>query len=100
MIDQAEEEQAMRHDPFTSRLRTGGRAGAALLALVRLGVAPAHAGIGGSATPTWPASATVGEIFSASVLIINTSTTPNETENVGLTTLFVTPACKSGAAAI
>src|SRR5262245_56218450 len=96
MIDQAEEEQAMRGDEFTSRLRTGVRVGAALLALVLLGIAPAHAGVGGSATPTWPGSATVGDIFSASVLIINTSTDPNQNENVGLTSLFVTPACKSG----
>src|SRR5262244_2648584 len=90
----------MRSAQFTSRLRTGVGAGAALLALVLLGVTPVHAGIGGTATPTWPATATVGDIFSASVQIINNSTTPNETENVNLTTLFVTPACASGAVAV
>src|SRR5262245_24953583 len=56
----------------------------------------AAAGIGGGAVMTWPTTAAVGEIFTASVLIVNLSTAPENTENVLLLTLFVTPACASG----
>jgi hypothetical protein len=51
------------------------------------------AGIGGSNVPTLPLTAQVGEIFEANTLIINGSTDPNDTENVTLTTLFITPSC-------
>src|SRR5262245_43516781 len=90
----------MRSARFSSWVRTGVGAGTVLLGLALLGVTPVQAGVGGSAVPTWPGTATVGDLFSASVLIINTSTPTNDTESVGLTTLFVTPACASGAAAI
>ena len=72
------------------------------IGLLLLGVAAprADAGIGGSNVPTWPATAQVGSTFSASITIVNTSTTPNDTENVALvpttgvsTPVTVTPAC-------
>src|SRR5262245_60094787 len=90
----------MRSTYRGSRQRAGLSVGLVILGLVVLAVTPVHAGIGGTATPTWPGTATVGDLFSASVQIINTSTTPNETESVNLTTLFVTPACASGATAV
>jgi hypothetical protein len=65
--------------------------------LLGVSIPRADAGIGGSNTPTWPVTVTVGVTFNASVLIINGSTTPNDTENVLLTSLFVTPACADSA---
>src|SRR5436190_22991963 len=72
----------------------------AMLAALVFGASPALAGIGGSATPTWPVAATVGDVFSANVLITNTSTSPNNTENVQMTALFVTPACADGSTSV
>src|SRR5204862_6745587 len=68
-----------------------------IVGLLLLGVAVprADAGIGGSDTPTWPATAQVGSTFSASVTILNTSTSPKDTGNVRLTSLCLTPACAS-----
>ena len=72
------------------------------IGLLLLGVAVprADAGIGGGNTPTWPATAQVGSTFSASITIVNTSTTPNDTESVKLVPtgsvtapLTLTPAC-------
>src|SRR5262245_47910818 len=56
-----------------------------------------EAGIGGSDTPTFPTAVTVGDQISASLKVINQSTTPNDTENVKLVTLFLIPACKTTA---
>ena len=81
------------------RLRLGLAVIAMLGALV-FGATPAVAGIGGSDVPTWPGTATVGDVINASVLITNTSTTPNNTENVQMTALFVTPACADGASSV
>ena len=68
--------------------------------LLGVSIPRADAGIGGSNTPTWPVTVTVGTTFSASVIIINQSTPPNDTENVLLTSLFVTPACADSASPI
>ena len=76
-----------------NRMELGVASAAGMLVLLLLGVMPAMAGIGGSDTPTWPGTAAVGDLIDASVRIINTSTNPNDTEDVTLTTLFVTPAC-------
>src|SRR5262245_2319010 len=64
-----------------------------VVGILMLGVSipRADAGIGGSNTPTWPVTVTVGVTFNANVIIINQSTNPNDTENVLLTSLFVTP---------
>ena len=80
------------------RLATGLGLVMAVLGTLFLSVTPAVAGIGGSDTPTWPTTAAVGNLISTSVFISNTSTAPNDTENVTLTTLFVTPACADSAA--
>src|SRR5258705_6003737 len=72
----------------------------ALFGVFFLGVLAAEAGIAGSATPTWPVSATVGDLINTNVLIVNTSSNPNDTESVSLTTLFVTPACADGTSPI
>ncbi len=61
--------------------------------LLGVSIPRVDAGIGASDTPTWPSPVTVGTIFNASVIIVNQSTLPNETENVLMTALFVTPAC-------
>ena len=58
-----------------------------------LTVTPAIGGVGGAALPTWPVSAKVGDVFTATVFFVNTSTVPNDTENLVLDTVFVTPAC-------
>jgi len=68
---------------------------AALLSVFLL-VTSAVAGIGASVELVWPGSATVGDLFVASVLITNVSTSPNNTETVSLTAVFVTPACADG----
>jgi hypothetical protein len=65
--------------------------------LLGVSIPRADAGIGGSNTPTWPVTVTVGVTFGASVIIVNQSTPPNDTENVLLTSLFVTPACADSA---
>ena len=65
----------------------------ALFGTLLLNATPAVGGIGGAATPVWPLSATVGELFTASVTITNISTSPNDTEAVILTGASVTPAC-------
>ncbi len=54
----------------------------AFVGMLVLAVTPAVAGIGGSDVPTWPVSATVGDIINVSITIMNASTTPNDTENV------------------
>src|SRR5262249_16001621 len=68
----------------------------AMLGALMLSATPAVAGIGGSDTPTWPTTATVGQIINASVLITNTSSGDNATEAIQMTALFVTPACADG----
>ena len=65
--------------------------------LLGVSIPRADAGIGGSNTPTWPVTVTVGVTFNASVIIVNQSTPPNDTENVLLTSLFTTPACADSA---
>src|SRR5262245_4320161 len=73
-----------------------------VVGMVLLGVSipRADAGIGGSNTPTWPVTVTVGTTFNANVIIVNQSTPTNNTENVLLTSLFVTPACADSASPI
>jgi hypothetical protein len=53
-----------------------------------------EAGIGGSDTPTYPTVVTVGQTINASVTVVNLSTSPNDTENIKLLSLFLIPACK------
>lgn len=53
-----------------------------------------EAGIGGSDTPTYPPAVTVGQVINASLTVVNLSTSPNDTENVKLVSLFLIPACK------
>jgi len=72
---------------------TGLLAAMALLGTLLLDVAPAVGGVGGGGIAMWPASATVGELFTVSALFTNSSTPPNNTESVTLTTIVVTPAC-------
>jgi hypothetical protein len=72
---------------------------AALLSVFLL-VTTAVAGVGASVESVWPVSAAVGDLFSASLFITNMSTSPNETENVRLTAVFVTPACADGVSPI
>src|SRR5882724_4628697 len=100
MMGQAEEARAMHKSVGANRLRAGLGVAVALLGVFFLGVLPAEAGIGGSATPTYPPTATVGDNIPASVLIVNTSTPNNDTETVNLTTLFVTPACASATTSV
>jgi len=65
----------------------------ALFGTLALNVTPAVGGVGGSSTPVWPLTATVGELFAATVVITNFSTIPNDTEAVTLSAAWVTPAC-------
>src|SRR5262245_49672778 len=74
-----------------SRLVTG--LGLVTVLGVLLCAMPAMAGIGGSDVPTFPATAAVGDLINVSLKVINQSTAPNDTENVALTTLFLTPSC-------
>src|SRR5262245_6133016 len=69
----------------------------ALLGACLLGATPALAGIGGSAVPTWPNTATVGDLLTTTTITItNTSTPGNDTESVQMTVLLLTPACVQG----
>src|SRR5262245_11147907 len=74
--------------------------GAAGILLISVTVSGADAAVGGSATPTWPATVAVGATFNASVLIVNVSPPPNDTHSIVLTALFVTPACADSASPI
>ncbi len=80
-----------------SRLGTGVGSVVALLGVLVLGAVPATAGIGGGAVPTMPATATIGDLIqTASIIVVNQSTTPNDTETLQLTSLVFTPSCKTG----
>ena len=63
--------------------------------LLGAAVSRVDAGVGGQSTAVWPATAVVGTTFDATVTIRNFSTPPNDTENITVTALFVTPACAS-----
>jgi hypothetical protein len=56
-------------------------------------VSRADAGIASSVTLTWPDTLATHEEFTGSIVIVNQSTSSNASENITLTTLFVTPAC-------
>ena len=65
-----------------------------VLAALLLCATSAMAGIGGSVVPTGGNStAAVGDLLNASLKVINTSTAPNDTENVEIISLFFTPSC-------
>src|SRR5262249_59415415 len=66
--------------------------GAAGILLVSVTVSGTDAAVGGSATPTWPATVAVGATFNASVLIVHVSPPPHDTHGIVLTALFVPPA--------
>jgi hypothetical protein len=83
-----------------SRLGVGLCISTAFLGAFLLGVTSAAAGIGGSNVPTWPGTATVGDVIRGSVFVTNISTAPNNTEDVTLTALFVNPACASGVSSV
>jgi hypothetical protein len=74
----------------------GLKVGLAALLSVFLLVTSAAAAVVASVELMWPESAAVGDLFNASLHITNVSTSPNETENVRLTAVFVTPACADG----
>jgi uncharacterized repeat protein (TIGR01451 family) len=61
-----------------------------------LGAAPALAGIGGSAVPDFPDTVNVGQTFTGTLTITNTSNGSNLTENVQATGIFMTPSCVAG----
>ena len=87
----------MRRVFGASRLGTGVGSVVALLGVLFLGAVPATAGIGGGAVPTMPATATIGDLIqTASIIVVNQSTTPNDTETLQLTSLVFTPSCKTG----
>ncbi len=69
-----------------------------IVATLLLGVTVTRvdAGVGGQSTVVVPATAAVGTTFPATITIRNQSTTPNDTENITVTALFLTPACASG----
>src|SRR5262245_93624 len=94
----AEEERGMFRTFGDSRVGMVLGAVVMLLGTLLLSGTPVMAGVGGGAVPTWPATATVGEVFVASVTITNTSLSPNNTETVRLANLVVTPACAISAA--
>jgi len=83
-----------RRSPISAAsMKILGALGAAGILLVGVTVSRADAKVGGSATPTWPATVAVGATFNASVLILNVSPPPDDTHSIVLTALFVTPAC-------
>ena len=86
----------MRSVWVVNRLGMGLGVVIALLGACLLGATPALAGIGGSAVPTWPSTATVGDLLTTNITIINTSTPDNNTESVRMTVLLLTPACVQG----
>ena len=55
----------------------------------------ADALISGTDSLIWPPTAAVGTTFRATLDIVNRSTPSNDTERVGIESLFVTPACAS-----
>jgi uncharacterized repeat protein (TIGR01451 family) len=63
------------------------------LGLALLAVTPAFAGLGASVVPSFPTPEDVGDIKTATVTIKNNSTTPNNTENVDVSGIHVTPSC-------
>src|SRR5262249_786050 len=67
-----------------------------LLGAIGLFVTPAAAGIGGSDTPTWPTTATGGQLFDAHVVITNSSSGTTATQAIQMTALFRTPPCGDG----
>jgi hypothetical protein len=86
----------MRSVSVMNRLGMGLGVVIALLGACLLGATPALAGIGGSAVPTWPTTATVGDLLATNITIINSSTPDNNTESVRMTVLLLTPACVQG----
>ena len=58
----------------------------------------AHAGVAGSAGPTYPSTVSVGDSnIPVSIQITNNSTAPQDTETVLVTNIFHTPSCGSDA---
>src|SRR5436189_226019 len=49
---------------------------------------PALAGIGGSVVPSFPTPINVGDIKTATITITNRATTPNNSENIGVSGIF------------
>ena len=87
----------MRSVWVVNRLGMGLGVVIALLGACLLGATPALAGIGGSAVPTWPNTAKVGDLLTTTTITItNTSTPGNDTESVQMTVLLLTPACVQG----
>jgi len=56
---------------------------------------PAIAGVGGSVIPSFPTPIKVGDIKTATITITNRSTTPNNTETVNVSAIFMTPSCQA-----
>jgi uncharacterized repeat protein (TIGR01451 family) len=67
----------------------------ASLALAALAAAPAWAGVGGAAGPTWPAVLAVGDPVSAYIDIVNASDGVNASENVDILLITFTPSCSA-----
>jgi len=72
---------------------------AGLAELLLLGVTPAIATLQVDVVPVWPASGAVGDLIPVSVLFVNASSPPNDTESVRFDKILVTPACAQGFAA-
>src|SRR3954470_13269967 len=56
---------------------------------------PALAGVGGSVIPSFPTPIKVGDIKTATITVTNRSTTPNNTETVNVSAIFLTPSCQA-----
>ena len=86
-----------RHRPSVgpASVRIWAVLGLAVILLSGVTVLRADAGIRGENSLVWPATAAVGTTFSASLVILNQSTFPTDTEDVTLESFFVTPACAS-----
>src|SRR5262245_60328067 len=82
---------------MTSSKRLGVILGAAL-ALACLGSMPATADVAGVIVTDFPETLTVGgPSVIGSLTIINTSTTPNDTDSITVGAIVVTPSCASPA---
>ena len=70
----------------------------AILALSLLVVSPAHAGVGGSATPTFPTTITIGTTDVAATLAVSPVLTDDDaTAEAELTNIVLNPACQNAA---
>jgi hypothetical protein len=66
------------------------------LPLVLVVAAPASAGVGGAVVPMLPSPVNVGQILTADIIITNYSTFPNDSENLSVTGIVITPSCAAG----